>query len=382
MNAAARPETTSGLSPAQLAALRPYVVDLQDGKFSTTAELNTVAADVDAIFATHLPAFIKSRGGGPVPVMFWAHGGLVSEASALTVANQHVQWWLANGIYPIFFIWHTDLWSTVGDLLAGHIAHANAARPAAAPAFDVTDITDAGIELGARALGGPAVWGAMKTNAQLCSGTGGGANYVAAAVQSFVTANPGTITLHAAGHSAGAIFHSYFVPDVVEHGVVEFDTCSLLAPAVRSDVFESTLEPLIGAGIKAAAVFTMNEAQERADNCLGVYRKSLLYLIRGALEPERNANVLGLQECIQSDQVLSRLFPTAPGGGDAEAVWSTTTTGALNSRSVAIHHGDFDGDVATMDSVALRITGAGSIVSFALSGNPAVLAAAAAVHNP
>lgn len=382
MSTEARPEMSSGLSPAQLAALRPYVVDLQDGKFSTTAELNTTPADVDAIFATHLPAFIQARGGGPVTVLFWAHGGLVSEGSALATANQHVQWWLANGIYPIFFIWHTGLWSTVGDLIADHIAMANAERPAAAPAFKLSDITDAGIELAARALGGPALWSAMKTNAQRSSGTGGGAAYVAAGVQSYVVANPGAITLHAAGHSAGAIFHAYFVPNVIKPGVVEFDTCSLLAPAIRSDFFEATLAPHIGAGIKAAALFSMTEANERADNCLGVYRKSLLYLIRGALEVPRNTNILGLQECIKSDEVLSRLFPTAPGGDDAEAIWSVTSTGPLNARSAALHHGDFDGDTPTMDSVARRIAATDNIISFALAGNAAVLAAAAALPNP
>ncbi|MFQ4150212.1 hypothetical protein AAGW05_16250 [Arthrobacter sp. LAPM80] len=378
----ASPSSSSGLSSAALDSLRPHVVDLQDGAFSTTAELKTTAADVDAIFSTHLPAFIKSRGGQPVPAMFWAHGGLVSEASALAVASLQIPWWLSNGIYPIFFIWHTDLWSTVGDLVANHVRAAGSLQPEAAPAFKFSDITDAAIEVAVRDLGGPAVWGAMKTNAERSSAAGGGAAYVATALKSYVKANPGTVSLHAAGHSAGAVFHAHFAPTVIQRGVVEFETCSLLAPAVRTDVFARTLEPFIGAGIKSTAMFTMNETAERNDSYFGVYRKSLLYLIRGALEPERNANILGLQQCIESDAVLTRLFPTAPSAGDAEAIWSPTNTGPLSSRSNAITHSGFNSDVSTMDSVARRVANTDNILSFALSGHPAVLDAATTTRRP
>ena len=42
-------------------------------------------------------------------------------------------------------------------------------------------------------------------------------------------------------------------------------------------------------------LFTMSEPFEKQDTCLGVYGKSLLYMIRAALEQEPQAEILGLE---------------------------------------------------------------------------------------
>ncbi|MCU6479950.1 hypothetical protein [Arthrobacter sp. A2-55] len=359
------------LTHAQLDALRPHVVELQDGALATTALLNTTAADVDAIFTTHLPAFIQARGGGPVPVMFWAHGGLVGEGHALETARQLLPWWLANGIYPVYFIWHTGLWATLGDLVASHVTGTSAAQ--ARPAGAWTDSTDTVIEDAVRALGGPAVWEAMKENARLASIAGGGAALVAQRLQAFLAAKPGALTLHAAGHSAGAQFHSRFIPAVVRPGP-GFDSCSLLAPALTTGEYKATLRPLVGAGIASTAVFGMKEAVARADNCFGLYRKSLLYLVGGALEPHPGTPILGLQQSLLADTELRLLFS---GSHRAAAVWSIADTGPLRSRSSATSHAAFQHDAPTMDSVVRRITGRDNIISFGAASHPGVLSAAA-----
>ena len=43
-------------------------------------------------------------------------------------------------------------------------------------------------------------------------------------------ANPGSVTVHAAGHSAGSIFHSYLIPELLSAGVPEIASLNLLAP--------------------------------------------------------------------------------------------------------------------------------------------------------
>jgi hypothetical protein len=373
MDADVGPDGAAGLSRSQLDALRPHVVELQDGALATTAELNTTAADVDAIFTTHLPAYIQARGGGPVPVMFWAHGGLVGEGSALETARQLIPWWLANGIYPVYFIWHTGLWATLGDLLASHVSETFAAQ--ARPAGAWTDATDTVIEDAVRGLGGPAVWDAMKENARLASAPGGGAAFVAQCLQQFLAAHPGALSLHAASHSAGAQFHSHFIPAVVGPGP-GFDSCSLLVPALTTDEYKSTLRPLVGAGIASTALFGMKEAVARADNCFGLYRKSLLYLVSGALEPQRGTAILGLQQSLLADTQLRTLFS---GGPRAEAIWSVTDTGPLRSRSSATSHASFHRDAPTMDSVVRRVTGRDNIISFGAASHSGVLTAAARV---
>ncbi len=51
-------------SADELARLRPYLVDLTDGVFSTTGAATTSASDVDAIMDVHLPAFVAAHGPG------------------------------------------------------------------------------------------------------------------------------------------------------------------------------------------------------------------------------------------------------------------------------------------------------------------------------
>ena len=73
------------------AGLRPYVVNLTDGQFSQTGRMHRCPHDVDAIFDVHLPAFIDETarlyGDDPVPLVIWAHGGVVSETRGLTIAE-------------------------------------------------------------------------------------------------------------------------------------------------------------------------------------------------------------------------------------------------------------------------------------------------------
>lgn len=401
----ARDETVlplSGLLPAELEALRPFVVDLENGHFSGLpgasghAELKTVPADVDTIFSTHLPAFAASRGGGAVPVVFWAHGGLVSEGSALTAAQRNIPWWLANGIYPIHFVWHTGFWDSLGDLVADHAREiwtptaANKSMGAAAASLTgvpsvasgrglnspVTDSSNKLIEELLRHVGGMAIWAAMKENALKASEPGGGAAYVAAAMAAFQSHNPGTATVHAAGFSAGANFQEHFVPAVVRNGGA-IDTCTLLVPAVGTEEFKRTLLPLLGQGVGRIAVFGMKTVLAREDNCFGIYRGSLLDLIRAALDPTPGTPILGLQQCIGEDTVLNALFKVYPETGPAESVWSVTCDGALDARSAATTHSAFDDDVPTMDSVVRRITGRKSIVSFGTTAHAGLLAVAA-----
>ncbi len=92
--------------PYRLEPMRPYVVNLTRGEFSTDGIMQTSKSDVDAIFDEHLPAFVQ-RPRHPVPLVIWAHGGIVSEKAGLAIAANQLPWWLANGAYPLHFVWET-----------------------------------------------------------------------------------------------------------------------------------------------------------------------------------------------------------------------------------------------------------------------------------
>jgi hypothetical protein len=113
-----------------LQALKPHLVNLSDGRFSSGGQLRTTPQDVQAIFANHLPEFVAAHGGRDVPLLFWAHGGLVDENSGIIEAARQIPWWLANGVYPIFFIWETGLFDAIGSLLGDPVREVTPGIPA------------------------------------------------------------------------------------------------------------------------------------------------------------------------------------------------------------------------------------------------------------
>ena len=348
------------LDPATLAALRPHLVNLRAGRFSAEGEFSSTAQDVDAIFEQHLPAQLAALpADGRLRLLFFAHGGLVSERSGLATARKHVDWWLRNGVYPLYFVWETGFFETLGQLLD------RARQGTRALTRDLADFTtDPLIEVAARVLQGPRIWGGMKWSAQRASdeegadGTPGGALYVARKLQAFCAAQGGRVELHAVGHSAGSIFHAHFLPLARALGVPSFTTLHFMAPALRVDEFKQRLLPGLREGRIAAhlTLYTMLRDYERADHCAHVYRKSLLYLVHHALEDAARTPILGLEESLRQDADLKAFFgldgsPARHG----EVVWSVSAAGSGRSASAATEHGGFDEDPATMESIVRRV---------------------------
>jgi Caspase domain len=350
---------TVDLTRDQLVAMHPYVVDIPDGKLAggpataptSVKDFKTTRADVDAIFENYLPSFIEGR-DRPVPLVIWAHGGLVDKDAGLVVARTQIEWWKANGVFPVHFVWETglaaSLWDAVKDDLPGRSRGL------------IEEARDKAIEVVVRAVPASiATWGAMKTTAALASEKEkGGAWYFATKLAEFVRANPGAITVHTAGHSAGSIFHSHLVPAILAAGVPSVASLSLLAPAIRVAEFKDRLmkKSVLGR-IDRLAIFTMSEAFEKKDTCIGVYGKSLLYLIRASLEREPRAEILGLQECVRRDDDLTGLFGAPGSGSKGVVMWSKTVGGGPYSSTTSTSHGGFDNDSATMNSLARRILG-------------------------
>jgi len=356
------------LTKDQLTKLREHVVYTADGGLAETSkpdpetldEFHTTAADVQAIVSTYLDAFVKARQKemedsgqevGPVPVLIWAHGGLTTKAQGMATAHRQVSWWLANGVFPIHAVWESGFWTTLEDVIGGKQKGQR----------DITDLTDIAVEAAARLLGGRKFWDDMKIDATAASlgevegRPAGGAYVLAAALRDYVQKNNGAITLHAAGHSAGSIYHSAFVPLLLsgEDAVKSVKTVTFLAPAVRIDTFEQKLLPLArNGGIEDLSIFTMNHDAEKRDNTAGVYRKSLLWLVSHSFEVEREARILGLEEHLRTaGPTLAYLKKK-----DERLVLGPVSAGTRTSTQ-ARSHGDFDNDGPTMTSLARRVVG-------------------------
>ncbi|HVQ74876.1 MAG TPA: caspase family protein [Candidatus Binatia bacterium] len=351
-----------GLTPEILAALRPHIVNLNQGQLSEGGLFSTSPADVDAIFEDHLAraAAEAAAGGQPLRILFWAHGGLIDEASGLRIAHLQVSWWKRNGVYPIHFVWETGFVDALKQILSG--ARRPGPRGVARDIWDHT--TDLAVEAIARTLGGGKIWSAMKRSAELAAADDGGATYVAERLRTFCQAPPCPVELHAVGHSAGSIFHAHFLPVALRLGAPSVKTLQLLAPAIRVDTFKSQLLSHVGAAVQSLTMFTMKRDWEEGDHVAQVYRKSLLYLVHHALERDRTTPILGLEASLRDDRELVALFGLGGPRSPHEVVWSVSEATTGPSASTARSHGGFDNDRATMDAVATRILGAPPAVTF------------------
>ena len=363
---------------------RAHIVNLRDGRLSSSGALATTIADLDEIVDTHLPAAMEEAREAmrPLRIMFFAHGGLGKEADKLKDAMTAVQWWLDNGIYPIFFVWETGLLETLGQMIEretkgvwGKVTDAFGGRRGLDD-FIADHASDPAVEALARSIGGVAIWGGMKSSALRASEkNSGGAWELASRLGPFLKkaanakkAGQPEIELHCVGHSAGSIFMAHFMEMACGvigqsyHGKPLFRTLHHLAPAIRVDLFKDKVEPLLGTGIGHLTCYTMTDKSEREDTCAKVYKKSLLYLIHHGLEPERRCPILGLQASIRGDGTLARLFePSRP--SHAEVIWSPVEGGPRHS-SKSLKHGGFDTDPHTMNSVCRRIMGNDGINPF------------------
>ncbi|WP_284617813.1 caspase family protein [Aquabacterium humicola] len=343
------------LTPEDIDRLRPHVINLRMGRFSSHGLMTTNEADVDRLVGEHLRAAAEAAQaqGETLRVVLFAHGGLVSESAGLGGALGKLPWWRANNVYPIHFVWETGLFETLGSMLErarGRVA------PRGVRNWFSDHISDPVLEAAVRALGGERVWATMKLSARQASEQGGGAHYFVQRLAELM-ARGVPLELHAVGHSAGAIFHAELLQAGGAAGWPALRSVQLLAPAIRCDAFSALVAPLVGAGIDALTVFTMKRDFERDDNCAGVYRKSLLYLVSRACESDDDAPVLGLEDSLRADAALVQLFGLgmAPPNPRAQMVWSKSPIADGRSASHAVSHGDFDDDAPTMNSVMRRV---------------------------
>jgi hypothetical protein len=350
--------------------LLPHVINLTQGLLSDDGKFKTRPHQVDEMFSTSIPNYIAEcvNAGRTPRLMFFAHGGLNSETGGLETALNQLDWWKRNHIYPVFFVWETGLLDAIHFLI----------RPKEGTRgfvdFLTNHVSDPIIEHAVHLIGGVKIWGNMKQAAErAATHPKGGSNLVAKKLAALMTATP-SLEVHAIGHSAGAILHAHFLKALARHQAPrDVNSLHFFAPAITVDEFKQHVIDRVGKdkGIASMSVFAMRANLEEDDNCVTIYQKSLLCLIRAGLEPATNTPLLGLEDSIGNDDALRSFFGLQGNQGRADVIFSLTQPGnPPEKRCSAKAHGAFDNNVDTMNSVALRILGArdgASLVSFAES---------------
>ncbi|MEP6634496.1 MAG: hypothetical protein ABJA62_09835, partial [Luteimonas sp.] len=359
------------------------------GRFGTTAEdVRNIVRDDIARITKDWP---KKR------ILIYAHGGLVPEQTAIQRVADYRESMLAKQIYPLCFVWKSDFWSTIGNILrdVGRQRSEGVFQRAKDLLLDRFDDT---LEPIARAIGGKALWDEMKENALLATtavmrGPGGnlqeagGAALVARLLDDWTRHDP-SVELHMAGHSAGSILLAPMLQLLTGHGQIvggpahgmlglgnKIASVNLWAPAITMEMFLMTYAPAIESkAVDRACLFTLSDKAENDDHCANVYHKSLLYLVAHALEQQprswiekrlsQGTPIAGMARFIEAKNPEDQAFGFERVHALLKAQrldWVQSPTSGKPEGSPdaanATSHGGFDDDRATLQASVARILG-------------------------
>ena len=382
------------------ADLRPHVISLgNDGRLRDSGRFGTTPDDVRNLVRKDMRD--SMRGWKKKRVLLYAHGGLVPEQAAVQRVADYREAMLKEEIYPLCFLWKTDFWSTLGNILR------DVAKPRSEGLLDkakdlLLDRLDDTLEPLARALGGKALWDEMKENAILSTTAvvrgengmeeAGGAALVARLLHEWMAQDP-SVELHIAAHSGGAVLmapllqlltHSGQVIGGPAHGMsglgAKVASVNLWAPAVTMEQFLLTYVPAIESkAVDRACLFTLTDKAENDDHCAGIYHKSLLYLVAHAFEAQARSWVdrrlgqgtplAGMARFVEAKTPADQAFGYERVQKlirDGRLGWVQSPTPAISPDCAnATAHGGFDDDRATLEATIARILGKrGMPVSF------------------
>ncbi len=335
--------------------LRQHVINLAYGQLSSEGGFTSDPAQLRQVFDA-LEAFLALRPDGERRVVFPVHGGLVGEADGIAYARQHIRWWKANGIYPIFFVWESGFFDVFKQRYLG--------------ARGLADISDKLIEVLTGPLGRRA-WAEMKRSCRLAfqprldDGEVGGGYRALQLLRDLLRRRDAEV--HLIGHSAGSIFTAELIsrwfsdPELaVEKKENSIKSLQYLAPAITRQAFKTQVLPHLGQNIKQFRVYTMDDDRERDDDCKEVYRKSLLYLVSRAFEDAgEHVPILGMERYLTGHQSDPNLSAALTGLGNASVIHYSSDANDEKGFTRARHHGDFDNEPFTMESVLRVIAGIG-----------------------
>lgn len=362
--------------------IRPHVISIgNDGRLRQGGTYGNTAEDIAAIFKEGFPRI--TQGWKKPRILLYAHGGLVPEDNAIQRVENYLQVMLKHEVYPLAFIWKTDFWTTLKNMLQDALRQRRTEGAIDAAKDFMLDRLDDTLERIARTARGKLIWDEMKENALLATlRTAGGASVVAGHVASLLQVNP-KAELHIAGHSAGSIFMAPLVQLLTSVGPIDpkpieqqtprtwdvrnglglkIKSCTMWAPACTVDLFKAGYLAAIKAGtVERYAQFSLTDVAEQDDHCAQVYNKSLLYLVSNALEREprrflgkHGTPILGMDKFVNLDPALKKLFGS--GGADYITAPNNAAPGS-DSASEATAHGAFDDDKPTLQATLNRILG-------------------------
>jgi hypothetical protein len=345
-----------------------------DGRLRESGEVGNTKEDVERLLGKGGDFETLTKGWAKKRILLYAHGGLVAEKDALQRVSEYLPALLQNEVYPLAFIWKTDFWTTLGNILKDAFSSRRPEGVLDTAKDFMLDRLDDTLELLVQ-VPGRMVWSEMKENAVLATErSDGGARLVLGLLLELLKRNP-DVEIHFAGHSAGSIFLGPLLRRFCEAGK-KAASLNLWAPACTMDFFrENYAEALKSGQAGRFGLYTLKDPAERDDHCANIYHKSLLYLVAHASESRLRVlfgdgmPLLGMEKFILKEKALfgadaNKIRKDNPHavklacGADAWWIRSPNNLQPGDAfASTSRHHGDFDDDKATVQSTLARILG-------------------------
>ncbi|NKB38359.1 MAG: peptidase C1 [Gammaproteobacteria bacterium] len=275
-------------------------------------------------------------------LLIYAHGGLNSPKDSARRIAAMKDGFKRNGIYPYHIMYDTGLAEELKDLIfrKGKVSDGRVGG--------FSDLSDRFLE-GLLRLPGTLVWNEMKADAEDAFKTqGAGKVSLDLFIDHLRKASAINKKIHLAGHSTGAILLGHLLKSMSRTNI-KVESCSLMAPACRVDLYNSHYLPVLQGKtkvkLKELQIFNLRNELEKDDNVAKAYRKSLLYLVSNAFEPSRGYPLLGMERFV-SQVTRAKGMPLFR--------YSNGTSGNV-TRSKS--HGGFDNDPFTMNYILKTILG-------------------------
>jgi len=340
--------------------IAPFVIDMEnEGRLSQRGRFRTSADDLRLLVDHHLMHAVELWGAkrsGHIDIAIYAHGGLTSEDAAAETARAWIPHLYSNRIFPIFLVWETGTFQTLGNLFEDAVrgeAEKTGGERWARFREELREWWNERLEGLARLPGRP-LWNEMKDNARDISGArdAGVVQLLTLLRKPSLRAKLPPVRLHLIGHSAGSIVQAHLGAAALKQGF-DIASISLMAAAVRVDEFDRQLGAAITGRRIPVLLANLTDAAERADDTCTPYGHSLLYLISRSFEGHKETPILGMEKH------LVPALPTHAWGAHVQQLrcpgfnWHP---GEAATRAAT--HGGLDNDEAVRRAVASFIKGA------------------------
>jgi len=319
----------------------------------------------------------KREANQPRRLAVYVHGGLNSEGDSLTRICMMAPYFRENGIYPLFITWKTGVLETLGNILKDAWQEVFRSRPEMR-AEGIADrikealgeARDRAIEAACEKLLVKAMWSEMKQNAEAAAQDKGGLHLLAKHLAALKEADP-DLEIHLAGHSAGSIVLGHLLSLLDKD--IQVTTLTLFAPACTVAFAVKHYGTAIKDGkLKREGMHfdLLDDERERADTVLGLYGKSLLYLVSRALEVRHKTPLLGMALAWPGQNLPQDQWSNDPSSQHALEEWAELSRGMslrLHDKSrkyvstgagqIKLAHGSFDNDVEVVTAMLERMRG-------------------------